>query len=138
MRSATLHLSWPPAPLWQNRPAHWAKAMRAKRAYKHEAWAKALEAGVQHLGTTTPRLSFHFRLPDRRKRDLQNMPATQKAAIDGIAKAMGCDDAGFRCVWPEEWAPVTAGGAVIVIVAAESDWQHIGDVARGMVKGAVC
>jgi hypothetical protein len=36
---------------------------------------------------------------------------------DGIADAMGCDDAGFRCIWPETWGDVVKGGAVMIEVS---------------------
>lgn len=99
-----IRLSWPSQPLWENRPSHWTKKAKAKKAYRKEAWAKALEQSIGRLNTTIPRLYFSFHPPDRRRRDLQNMPATQKASIDGIADAMGCDDEGFQCIWPLTWA----------------------------------
>jgi crossover junction endodeoxyribonuclease RusA len=111
---ALLRLSWPPQPLWQNYRAHWQRRANATANYRREAWALAQSVG--RLETTTPRLVFFFHPPDRRKRDLHNMPATMKAAIDGIAHAMGCDDAGFRCVWPEAWGDVVKGGCVMIEV----------------------
>jgi crossover junction endodeoxyribonuclease RusA len=84
---------------------------------RREAHALALEAGVRDLSTQRPLLRFHFHPPDNRKRDLSNMPATQKAAIDGIADAMGVDDAGFLCAWPMTWAEPVEGGAVVIQVS---------------------
>lgn len=132
-----LRLSWPAPALWQNRRVHWAQRAKAAAAAKREAWGEARRRGVERLETDRPRLVFAFYPPDARRRDLQNMPATQKAAIDGIAQAMGCDDARFRCVWPETWAEPVKGGAVLVEVTAGDDWKHIAEVARGMVKGAI-
>lgn len=134
---ALIRLSWPARPLWQNDRAHWREARTAARLYKTEAWALALAQNVRALKTTRPRLTFSFHPPDARRRDLQNMPATMKAAIDGIALAMGCDDAGFRCVWPEEWGEPVAGGCVLIEVTAPDTWQHIADAARGMVRGSI-
>jgi crossover junction endodeoxyribonuclease RusA len=111
---ALLRLSWPARPLWQNYRTHWNAAARTRAEYRREAWALALAQSVGRLETTTPRLVFSFHPPDRRKRDLHNMPATMKAAIDGIAQAMGCDDEGFRCVWPEAWGDVVKGGCVMI------------------------
>jgi len=136
-QAVVLRLSWPASALWQNRPVHWAQRARAVKAAKQEAWGEALRHGVQRFETDRPRLVFAFHPPDARRRDLQNMPATQKAAIDGIAQAMGCDDAKFRCVWPETWGEPVKDGAVLVEVTAGDDWQRIGDVARGLVEGGV-
>lgn len=136
--AALMRLSWPAPALWQNRPSHWAQRARAVKAAKREAWAVALEQGVQRLRTRRPVLVFTFHPPPRGRRpDMQNMPATMKAAIDGIAEAMNCDDAGFRCVWPVEFAEPVKGGAVLVEVSAGDDWQQIGDVARGMARGTI-
>lgn len=118
----TLRLSWPAPALWQNRRTHWSQRSRATSVARYEAWGAAVEAGMsgiawRSLAWQTPTLVFAFHPPDGRRRDLQNMPATQKATIDGIAQAMGCDDAGFRCVWPSEWAERVKGGAVVVEVS---------------------
>lgn len=113
---ALIRLSWPQRELFQNdRSHHFAKA-KAVRAYKAQAWKLALEQNVKRLNTKTPTLifSFHPRTGPGRKPDLHNMPATMKAAIDGIADAMGCDDAGFRCIWPETWGEPTKGGCVLI------------------------
>lgn len=42
------------------------------------------------------------------------MPAALKAAVDGIADAMECDDHKFRCVFPSEFGEPTKGGAILV------------------------
>ncbi len=113
---ALIRLSWPQRALWQNTRPHWRTRSEKTRAYRTEAWGAALAQSIGRIQTTTPRLIFSFHPPDNRRRDLQNMPATMKAAIDGIADAMGCDDAGFRCVWPETWGDVVKGGCVMIEV----------------------
>jgi len=136
---ALLRLSWPAPALWQNRRvSHWSVRSKAVAAYRQESWAAALAQNVAAIKSPRARLAFTFCPPDRRKRDLHNMPATMKPAIDGVADAMGCDDAGFRCVWPVEFSEPVKGGCVLVEVTAGDDWQHVADVVRGMVKGTVC
>ena len=118
---ALLRLSWPPKPLRPNSKPHWGAKSRAVAKYKEEAWAKALEQGVKRIETDRPRLKFTFH-PQKNGRlpDIHNMPATQKATIDGIAAAMGCDDAGFQCVWPDKFGHRVDGGCVLIeIVGAE-------------------
>lgn len=107
-----LRLSWPPRALWQNHRRHWRDRHRATKAYRTEAWGAALEAAVPKIPDAT--IEFTFHPPDNIRRDIQNMPATMKAAIDGIADAMRCDDKGFRPVFPSSFGPVTKGGCVCI------------------------
>lgn len=120
----TLHLSWPSRPLWQNTRTHWAQERDAKAKSRREAWAVAMEAGAHRLQIERPILRFAFHPPDKRKRDAHNMPATMKAAIDGIADAMQMDDALFLVVWPRAFAEPVKGGLVVVqIEAVVPDFQ---------------
>lgn len=114
-----IRLSWPSKPLWQNSRCHWAKRARAVAAHKHEAWALAREAAVAKMPNARLEISFHP--PDRRRRDIQNMPATMKAAIDGIADAMGCDDKDFRPAWPETFSEVVKGGCAIIRISGDAE-----------------
>jgi crossover junction endodeoxyribonuclease RusA len=120
--TAHILLSWPSKPLWQNSRCHWAAKAKAVAQARKDAFHTALEAGIGMMPTGEGwqhYLSFDFCPPDRRKRDLQNMPATQKAYIDGIADALKVDDATFKVKWPEEFGTVSDnGGSVLVVVRA--------------------
>jgi len=107
-----LRLSWPNKCLSSNSRAHWAAKAQAAKTARHEAWAIAKTR--QLPAWPEARLTFTFHPPDRRRRDMQNMPHMCKAYIDGIADAMGCDDNKFRCVWPEAFGDVVQGGSVRV------------------------
>ena len=113
---ALIRLPWPEPALWQNRRKHWAETAEAIRKARAFSFAVAKEQSVGRLKTQTPTLRFWFHPPDKRSRDLHNLPATQKAAIDGISDAMGCDDKGFRCIWPTEFSEPVKGGCVMVEV----------------------
>lgn len=109
-----LRLAWPSSALWQNRRHHWRQQRLEARLAREAAWAEALIAGALQMPKTPQyTLCFSFYPPDRRKRDLHNMPATQKAAIDGIQDALGVDDSAFRVIWPTEWGAVCKGGSVL-------------------------
>lgn len=111
----TLQLPWPSRPLWQNARTHWSARARATRKHRHWAKMAALAAGpVPPLPNA--RLSFAFHPPLQSRPDLQNMPATMKAYIDGLADAMGCDDRGFVPVWPEAFGPRVKLGAVFITI----------------------
>lgn len=114
MREYLLRLPWPDKALSSNARTHWAKRARAVKTYRHNAgWIAR-----SHMVCPDPAadLTFTYYPPDRRKRDPQNMPHMLKAAIDGIADAMGCDDHQFRCVFPSEFEEPVKGGAVLVHV----------------------
>jgi len=112
-----IRLPWPRPALWQNRRVHWRARHAATKGARADAWAMACDAGLHFSGFTAPRLVFSFYPPDKRRRDLQNMPATMKAQIDGIADALGVDDHSFRVVWPEAFGEPTPGGLVVVEVS---------------------
>lgn len=61
-------------------------------------------------------LRFEFYPPPMSRPDIQNMPATMKAYIDGIADAMGCDDRHFQPMFPTEFCERRRGGAVVIEV----------------------
>lgn len=111
MTEYLLRLPWPPAELHSNSRAHWAQKARAAKEYKHAAWALAKKQYVTRMPAA--RIEFTYCPPDRRRRDAQNMPAALKAAIDGIALAMRCDDHGFQCLFPMTFAEPVNGGAVL-------------------------
>jgi len=116
VKVARVIMPWPAKPLWQNRPAHWAKRAAVIKSYRRVAYYAALAQGLHERPDPAALLAFSFHPPDRRRRDLHNMPATQKAAIDGIADAMRVDDELFRCQWPLAWGEATEGGLVHITV----------------------
>ena len=76
-QSMTVTLSLPPKALSPNSRPHWA--------------AKAKAANT--TGEVLVRPSFFHRVNRRRDRD--NALASLKAALDGVAEALGIDDSGF-------------------------------------------
>jgi crossover junction endodeoxyribonuclease RusA len=116
-----ISLPWPATALWQNRRVHWAAKGKATAVARKGACYAAMACNgfyaLRNASRGTYRLSFNFYPPDRRKRDLQNMPATQKATIDGIADALGIDDNALQIEWPMEWGTVADdGGSVTVLI----------------------
>lgn len=127
-KQVTITLPWPVKKLWQNRRFHWVLVARAKQVQRYMARALMNEA-KRDLAKFNPcryELDFDFHQPNAIKRDLQNMPATQKAAIDGIADALGVDDSEFIIRWPTEWADLDRPlGSVTVTIRAipQSEWS---------------
>ena len=58
-------------------------------------------------------------------------PATQKAAIDGIADAIGIDDRTFKCVWPTKFGEVVTHGRVVIKITND---QPIAQIKRWMCR----
>lgn len=108
-----VHLSWPHRKLSPNARVHWAEQSRIKRAYRMEGFYAA-RAERDALTMASPLVSLTFCPPDRRRRDLDNMIASMKSALDGIADAIGVDDHKWRLA--AEIGERVKGGKVIVVV----------------------
>ena len=89
-------LDWPPRTLSPNARAHWATKAHAVKSYREHAWVMALAAGVSIPASGTIRITITFRPPNKRRRDIDNMLASIKAGLDGIATALACDDSRFE------------------------------------------
>jgi crossover junction endodeoxyribonuclease RusA len=109
-----IKLPWPDSGLSQNARGHWSKKARKVSAARHEAWALANQQKVTCIPDAVLEFSFSPPTDKRKARDLQNMPEMMKAAIDGIADAMGCDDKLFTPVWPTKFEDPIPGGCVLV------------------------
>lgn len=92
-------LPWPSADTSPNARGHWSTAAKAKAAQRGHAQAMTHQAmAAQGLckghfaGATAAHVSIVFHAPDKRRRDIDNCLASIKAALDGIADAIGIDD----------------------------------------------
>lgn len=118
--TALLRISWPDKALSKNAGSPWSKGTQIRRskavaAQRREVWALALEQGVKRLRGPL-RLSFTFHPPDRRRRDVQNVPEMLAGAIDGIADAHGTDDWKYKPDWPDHFSEPVKGGCVLIEV----------------------
>lgn len=114
-----LELPWPPRQLSPNARGHWATTAKAKKAYRARCGAIARQAGVGVLLDGRSALAVHLRFfpPDRRPRDWDNLLASMKAGLDGVADAMGVDDSRWRLSFDVE-TTLAPGGRVLVAVEA--------------------
>lgn len=91
----TIKLDWPSRKLSPNARTHWAALAGAKRVYRNNctwlAKAAILQQG-QPLATIPLPVLVTFNPPDKRGRDTDNMLASVKAGLDGVADAIGIDD----------------------------------------------
>ena len=117
----TVRLPWPPKELSPNARVHWAKKAKAANGYR---WYCRAETGTKwwaarsRYASAPVNLAITFHPPDRRRRDLDNMLASIKAGIDGIADALGVDDQHFS-LRLERGEPTKGGEVVAVITEGE-------------------
>lgn len=90
-------LPWPPKELSPNFRTHWRATAPKRAAYKESCFLLTKQAAKGW----EPRfcdihLTVTFVQPDMRKRDVDNMLASIKSAIDGVALALDVNDRQFR------------------------------------------
>lgn len=113
----SLELPWPAPALSPNARVHWAVLAKTKKSYRARCRVIGLQAGLGVLAGRDGRVAVHltFVPPDRRARDWDNLVASMKAGLDGLADAMGVDDSRWRLSFEVGSDPVP-GGVVAVSV----------------------
>ena len=91
-----LKLPYPAKELNPNRRSHWAVTAKHKKVAREQAFYLTKMAKVELIGTGAIDLHITFMPPDKRGRDMDNMLASCKSMIDGIADALGVNDKRFR------------------------------------------
>ena len=96
MPEAVLDLPWPPADLNPNRARklHWTVLHRAAKQYRGDCYVEAVNLRNLRFRARLSRslpppvtASVTFWMPDRRRRDLDNLLASLKPAWDGLVDA---------------------------------------------------
>lgn len=121
----TITLPFPNGKLSPNRAKgmHWGATSSLKGRQFDDAYAAAYQAMTSItakewtplVGRAIP-LTVTFNEPDRRMRDLDNLLAAAKSAIDGIATALTVNDKHFSPITIKR-GDVVKGGQMIVEVA---------------------
>jgi Holliday junction resolvase RusA-like endonuclease len=112
-------LSWPDPILNPNVKLHWAVKKDAKQAARDEGYVMAKQTGMELDPAKRYIMEMVFCPPDHRPRDLDNLLASQKWAIDGMCKALGINDRMIRPV--PDWGQVVNGGKVEVSIVELPD-----------------
>lgn len=115
-----LTLPWPHPDLNPNRRAHRMAKAKIAAAYKQACSVLAQNylqpiVDMKHKARKleTCHILLTFNPPDARRRDLDNLHASMKSALDGVALAWGIDDRKFRPV-TVDFGPVVKGGSVTI------------------------
>ena len=104
-------LPWPPRELSPNSRNHWRPKAKSAKGYRFVAHLLACEQKCP-VGLERATVAITFNPPDNRARDLDNMLASIKSGLDGIASAIGVDDSKWT-ITIQKGQPVK-GGAVVV------------------------
>lgn len=132
-----ISLPWPPAALSPNARVHHMAKARSARQYRHDAHMMALVEGCRKLDCERLTVEITFHPPDNRRRDTDNMLASIKSGLDGIADATGVDDSHWH-YGLARGEPVKDGRVLVHVTTSDKDnWQQIGDLAKKMIKGRV-
>lgn len=94
----TIDLPFPDARLNPNRSkgVHWAATSALRKKARADAYLLTLAAmGGRKWRDHGAALTITFIQPDRRQRDRDNLLASSKPALDGVADALGVNDAHF-------------------------------------------
>lgn len=121
----TVTLPWPPTALSPNtRHAHWSQLAKAKKRYRAACHLEALAGHCRRMAPDT-RLHLHltFVPPDKRRRDLDNLIASMKAGLDGVADALGVDDSRWTLTCSIDEGRI--GGMVRVAIEREQACQPV-------------
>lgn len=89
-------LPWPKPPLSLNDRLHWrVKADKVKQARRDAGWAIRAARLPRYQ---TVHVLLHYRAPDQKRRDLDNMAATLKPVLDALVDAGVIPDDDYRHV----------------------------------------
>ena len=112
MNSVTL--PWPPKELRPKARIHWSKKARAAKKYLADCYYLAKQDLFPVEWEGPIKLKITFSPPDARHRDMDNMAASIKSGLDGLAMALGVNDKRFSLQL--EIAPINQGRVVVEIL----------------------
>ena len=115
-----VELPFPPADLFPNRAngRHWTAVRQMKDTAKEIAYVLTRAAAGPRdkpLSAGDVPLAITFHAPDKRRRDRDNCLAAAKHQLDGVALALGIDDAQFEPLTVRRGEPVKGGLMVLEI-----------------------
>jgi crossover junction endodeoxyribonuclease RusA len=86
---------WPPKQLSPNARVHWAVKAKAAKKYRADCFNLAKQAVVKFEEEGKIHVFVDFYCPDKRTRDSDNLLASMKSALDGLADSLKVNDSLF-------------------------------------------
>lgn len=114
MNGVRLMLPFPDPILMPNKKRHWGTKKRAADSANLAAFYIAYNLHMKLDTDKKYTVSMVFCQPDKRARDLDNLVAAMKSALDGMCRALGINDKNIRPI--PDWGPVVEGGKVEVVI----------------------
>jgi crossover junction endodeoxyribonuclease RusA len=116
----TLELPWPSKDLSPNARHHWSTAAKAKKAYRTRCRQVGEASGLGLVPKASGSVLVHLEFfpPDKRRRDWDNLVASMKSGLDGLADAMGVDDSKWRLSFDVSDDPVEHGRVLVTVEVA--------------------
>lgn len=109
----TFEFPWPPRALSPNCAMKWQAKAGPRREYK-EIWrSQSFMLGVRPEGNVKLNIVFHP--PNNLKRDLDNMLASIKLGLDGLAQGLNINDFTFRPITIDVGETVKGGNVVVTV-----------------------
>ena len=115
------NVPWPDKRLSPNARVHYKRKAEIAADYRRLCFFLAQEAGRKLDPAKRFRVEVQFAPPDRRRRDVDNLIASLKSCMDGVAKAFGVDDHKFDWDAPKVIDPTPRGRVYIKIWEIEED-----------------
>jgi crossover junction endodeoxyribonuclease RusA len=125
-------LSWPPKELSPNARVHRLEKARIAKRYRQACAWECKEQGLGIIAAWELHLDITFCPPDARLRDLDNMLASIKAGLDGIADVTGVDDI-FWSMTIRRGRVKPGEGAVEIAILADAP-RAVAVELRGAIK----
>ena len=109
-----IKLPWPHKDLSPNARVNWRAKHRRRHAYRHTCSWACVEQRARKIEANGVSAVITFCPPDARRRDMDNMLASAKAAIDAVADAVGVDDSRWSLTL-RNGEPVKNGAVIIEV-----------------------
>jgi crossover junction endodeoxyribonuclease RusA len=94
LQPVVIDLPWPHKDLSPNARVHHMRHYKVKKQFLKDCFLLTLASKVE-IGPGRHRLDLVFYPSNKRRRDRDNLLASMKAGIDGLAAALGVDDSVF-------------------------------------------
>jgi crossover junction endodeoxyribonuclease RusA len=111
-----IELPWPHKSLSPNARVHWAAKAKQTASYRSECGWRARAQGVYPVEASSVKMTMTFCPPDLRRRDIDNLVGSTKAARDGLMDAIGVDDSRFVVTYA--MGEPVKGGMVLIKLQA--------------------
>jgi len=110
-----IELPWPAKELNPNVKCHWSKKAKAAKAYKEVSYYLTKKHEKPKFKEGPIWLEVLFVPPDKRRRDQDNLIASIKSLLDGVALAWEVDDSRFTGTYT--LCPPEKKGKVVICIS---------------------